>query len=137
MRRLAGAAAAVGLALVFPTAGAADDQIRTPSDPVYRISLRTDEGAASWRGTESVSFANSGREPLRRVWLRLWPNGINGCAKQLPIRVSKVTGGRAGKLQVECTALPVDLPAPLAPGRRTSIGSRPRRKRPRSPAARS
>ncbi len=87
--------------------------IRTPADPVYTLDLTSDKDGFVWSGTEKVAFTNVGTVPLDMVWIRLWDNGLTGCAKPLPIKVSKVKGGKAGDLDVDCTALPVTLKTPL------------------------
>ena len=128
--RAAGAAMAVAVAVVAMSAATASagvralaDQERTPGSPVYTVSLSSDANGFSWTGTESVEFTNtSSGVSLSRIWLRLWDNGIQGCQPTLPIQVSNVTGGTAGSLSVDCTALPVDLSTPLPPGGTATIG---------------
>lgn len=87
--------------------------MRTPADPRYTIRLISDSEGFVWSGTERVSFRNADPDPLKKVWIRLWDNGIYGCTKPLAIRVSHVQGGTAGDLAVDCSALPVTLPVPL------------------------
>ncbi len=93
---------------------------RGPGAVSYDISLRTGAGAR-WRGTESVTFTNTGAIPLHRIWLRLWGNGLSGCIAPLAVRVSGVRGGGAGGLAVGCTALPVTLTRTLRPGERGTV----------------
>ncbi len=122
--RARGAALAAVLGLVVAAialAGPATADQRTPGRISYRISLRTGAHGVVWRGREHVSFANTGTAPLTQVWLRLWDNGIDGCQAAPAMTVSHVTGGQAGPLSVACTALPVSLPQPLAPGGRAAL----------------
>jgi hypothetical protein len=72
-----------------------------------------------WHGRESVRFTNTTGSTVDTVWFRLWGNGVDGCAAPA-VRVSKVTGGVAGPLAVDCTALPVRVR--LRPGAHTTIG---------------
>ncbi len=119
MRRLAVAFAAA-LLLGAPAAHAA---VPPPGvAPAYRIVLRASADGRSWRGTETLSFANASNRPLSRVWLRLWDNGIAGCTDPLPERVGPIAGGAAGPMAAGCSALAVDLDHPLAPGRRATLG---------------
>lgn len=130
-RRLAGVrsstrllALAVSLAVLAPAAPArADTIVRSPGDPSYVVSLRTGPLGHVWRGTERISFTNLEADPLSRIWLRLWSNGIEGCASRA-ISVTRFTGGAAGNLSRSCTALPVDLPRSLAQGERATIAMR-------------
>lgn len=117
-------ALASSLAVLVPAAPArADTIVRSPGDPSYVVSLRTGSLGHVWRGTERVSFTNLESDPLSRVWLRLWSNGVEGCGSQA-IFVTKMTGGVAGGLSRNCTALPVDLSTSLAQGERTTIAMR-------------
>ncbi len=97
--------------------------VRNPGEPSYVVSLGGGPLGHSWRGTERISFTNLDVEPLTGIWLRLWSNGVNGCGVQA-IMVTDVSGGTMGGLSRNCTALPVDLPAPLAQGERTTIEMR-------------
>ncbi|MGE5227075.1 MAG: M1 family metallopeptidase [Planctomycetaceae bacterium] len=96
---------------------------RTPGDPRYEVRLRSDAIGRTWTGSERVTFTNTGPEALDRIWLRVWSNGIDGC-RPLAIDVTDLTGGRLGAAQVDCTALPIDLDATLAPGATTSLAMR-------------
>jgi hypothetical protein len=120
-RRRGALAAALGALAALALAVPATAETRTPGNIAYRVSLGTGADGAVWRGSERVSFANTGRTPLRRVWLRLWDNGIAGCRHAPAMSVSNVTGGLAGPLSVACTARPVDLPHALPPGRRAAL----------------
>ena len=114
--RLIAAVALAGLAgQSAPAAGQSD--VRTPADPRYKVSLRSNDTGARWNGTVELSFRNDGSAPLARVWLRLWGNGYDGCAPQA-VTVKLLTGGKAAPLEQDCTTLPVDLAKPVAPGLR-------------------
>jgi hypothetical protein len=112
--------AIVAVALAVQPVGVAS-AAPTPDDASYVVQLTTGARARGWTGTESVTFRNTGMVALDVVWFRLWANGPGGC--RVPgIEVSNVTGGTAGSLTVRCTALPVTLAAPLAPGATTTVG---------------
>lgn len=111
----------MGLTLIsLPTAARADDVVRTPGNPRYVVSLRSGGLGRTWRGTESVTFTNLAADPLSKIWLRLWSNGVLGCGFNA-ITVSNVTGGTAGGLSRNCTALPIELAVPLDQGERAAI----------------
>jgi hypothetical protein len=120
---------AAGLALAFVAASclgavaSAGSSARSwPADPVTSATLRTGAGGHDWSGHVRISFRNSGASPLSQIWLRLWPNGILGCRGGLePLRVSNVSGGTPGPPAVACSALPVALDAPVAPGARGQV----------------
>ncbi len=101
----------------------ADTLVRNPGDPSYAVSLRGGPLGHSWRGTERVSFTNLDADPLTIVWIRLWSNGVMGCGFPA-ITVSDVTGGTAGELSRNCTALPVTLDPALAQGERATLAMR-------------
>jgi hypothetical protein len=94
--------------------------VRNPADPAYAVHLRSDASGRTWSGWESVSFANVAASPLGRVWLRLWSNGLDGC-DPMAITVTHPSSGSWGAPTTDCTAIPVDLEAPLAPGARVSL----------------
>jgi hypothetical protein len=94
--------------------------IRNPGNPSYIVSLRGNATGSDWRGRESISFTNLEAEPLSRIWIRLWSNGVRGCGAQA-IVVSKLSGGSAGGLSRNCTAFPVDLDSSVPQGGRTTI----------------
>ncbi|MEU2714376.1 M1 family aminopeptidase [Streptomyces sp. NPDC007205] len=97
------------------------DSTRTPAAPSYTVNLSSDTGGTVWTGHESVTFTNASATALNEVYLRLWDN-YHGTCDAMPIRVTAVTGGTAGALSVDCTALKIDLPAPLAQGQSATIG---------------
>ena len=92
----------------------------TPDRPRYDVDLRSDATGAHWTGSERTSFRNAGPRPLEQVYLRLWGNGPAGCARPA-VRVKLRTGGEAGELAVDCTALRVRLDAPVPAGGRGEI----------------
>ncbi|MGV9625011.1 M1 family aminopeptidase [Streptomyces sp. NPDC003487] len=97
------------------------DSTRTPAAPSYTVNLSSDTSGTVWSGHESVSFTNASPTALSEVYLRLWDN-YHGTCDAMPIRVGNVTGGTAGALSVNCTALRSDLPSPLNQGQSTTIG---------------
>ncbi|MFE1295086.1 M1 family aminopeptidase [Streptomyces sp. NPDC058731] len=97
------------------------DSTRTPAAPSYTVNLSSDTSGTVWSGHESVSFTNASPTALSEVYLRLWDN-YHGTCDAMPIRVGNVTGGTAGALSVNCTALRIDLPSPLNLGQSTTIG---------------
>ncbi|MFD0378504.1 M1 family aminopeptidase [Streptomyces sp. NPDC127112] len=97
------------------------DSTRTPAAPAYTVNLSSDTNGFVWTGHETASFTNASATPLSEVYLRLWDN-YHGTCQAMPITVGNVTGGTAGALSVACTALKIDLPAPLAQGQSATIG---------------
>ncbi|MFC9292941.1 M1 family aminopeptidase [Streptomyces sp. NPDC057011] len=97
------------------------DPVRTPAAPSYDVSLSSNASGTVWTGHESATFTNAAATPLGEVYLRLWDNYHGTCSAQ-PITVTNVTGGTAGAPSVACTALRIDLPAPLAQGQSATIG---------------
>lgn len=92
----------------------------TPSDPAYTVRLGTGAAGHVWRGVETISFTNTGPSPLARVWLRLWANGVVGC-DPLAIVITRVGRGSVGPMELDCTAVPVDLASPIPSGSRGSF----------------
>ncbi|GHD89009.1 M1 family aminopeptidase [Streptomyces naganishii] len=97
------------------------DSTRTPAKPAYTVSLSSDSAGTHWSGHESVSFTNASATPLSEVYLRLWDNAHGNCPTT-PITVTNVTGGTPDALSVNCTALKVTLPGPLAQGQSGTVG---------------
>ena len=93
----------------------------TLAEPSYTVALRGNGGGTRWRGTQEVSFMNTGDAPIRKIWFRAWANGVDGCDPSA-IDVSAVVGGDLGRPQLDCTALPVRLPEVLDPGERATVG---------------
>lgn len=118
-------ALAVTLTLLVATAARAGtpgerNRLVTPSEPTYTVQLRSGGEGRTWTGTEQIEFRNTGAASLQRVWLRLWGNGLAGCA---PERVSiiSVRHGSLGSPAMRCTAYPIEFSQPLAPGARKTI----------------
>ncbi|WP_405829191.1 M1 family aminopeptidase [Streptomyces sp. NBC_01176] len=97
------------------------DSTRTPAAPSYTVSLSSNSSGTAWTGHESATFTNASSTALSEVYLRLWDN-YHGTCSAMPIVVSNVTGGTAGALSVGCTALRIDLSAPLTQGQTATIG---------------
>ncbi|MFF7976014.1 M1 family aminopeptidase [Streptomyces sp. NPDC007905] len=97
------------------------DSTRTPAAPSYSVSLSSDTSGTVWNGHESVSFTNASATALGEVYLRLWDN-YHGTCSAMPITVTGVTGGSAGALSADCTALKITLPTPLNQGQSATIG---------------
>ncbi|MEW9336554.1 M1 family metallopeptidase [Streptomyces tanashiensis] len=107
-----------------PVESAASAPAATPDRPSYDVSLRADADGSHWTGRQTVSFRNASRTPLRSVDVRLWGNGTDGCGapgEPSPVRVSGVAGGTPRPLAVGCSALTIDLSAPLPYQARTSV----------------
>jgi hypothetical protein len=100
---------------------AGSDGTRTPVSPNYTVNLTSNTAGDTWTGTESVSFTNASTTPLPEVYLRLWDN-YHGSCPSTPITVTNVTGGTPSPLSVNCTALKITLPSPLAKGQSATIG---------------
>ena len=86
---------------------------RTPAKLAYTVNLTSDSTGANWSGTEKIDFTNVSATPLNEVYLRLWDNYHGSCPTTQPIKISNVTGGTAGSLEVGCTALKITLTTPL------------------------
>ncbi|WP_329136398.1 M1 family aminopeptidase [Streptomyces sp. NBC_01476] len=104
-----------------PTSPPPADSTRTPASPAYTVSLTSDAAGSTWTGHESVTFSNASASPLSEVYLRLWDN-YHGSCPTTPITVTNVTGGTAGALTVNCTALHITLPTALGQGQSGTIG---------------
>ncbi|MFG2281878.1 M1 family peptidase [Streptomyces asoensis] len=106
-------------------ASTASKSAATPDRARYDVTLRADADGGHWTGRQRVSLRNASARPLREVYLRLWGNGEDGCgtpgAPLPPVTVTHVEGGTPGPLSVDCTALRISLPRPLARGARTSV----------------
>jgi hypothetical protein len=90
--------------------------------PAYVVTLRGAHGGFAWTGRETISFTNPGPGSLDRIWVRLWGNGAGGCRSPRAVRIGSLRGARAGRPRVGCTAVPLDLSTPLAPGARGRVG---------------
>ena len=111
-------ATALALSLTVPAAAATI--VRNPGDPHYRTALSTGGQGHVWTGTHRVTFTNLEATPLGTIYLRLWSNGVLGCAGN-SIQISNLQGGSIAATTLRCTAVEVTLDAPLAQGDSTSI----------------
>ncbi len=109
----------VALAIAFAVTPVALGAQYGPSDLTSRFDVRVDGPGIS--GAGAIGLRNSGDAPMSTVWLRLWGNGGYGCSSA-PVHVTVTSGGTGGSLAKVCTALPVRLAQPLAPGATTTIG---------------
>ncbi len=116
IRALALALAALAFCAAPATAGEPD-----ATAPAYDVALRGSEQGRYWSGRETITLTNPGTVALGRIWVRLWGNGPTGCRDPRPVRIAGVTGATAGAPAVSCSAIPLDLDAPLAPGARGSV----------------
>lgn len=121
---------ALALALLGADVASADPDVLAPA---YVLSLRGTNGGFDWSGREAISFTNPGPTPMDRIWVRLWGNGIGECRSPRAVRIVDVRGARAGVPEVGCTAVPLDLAAPLAPGARGGVSFRVTIRVPRRP----
>lgn len=106
------------------TASADSADAATPDRLRYDVSLRSDVDGSHWTGRQRLSFTNASDQPLHQVYVRLWGNGEDRCGtpdSPPPVKVSNIHGGTAGPLTVDCTALRIVLPKPLARGERTAL----------------
>jgi Peptidase family M1 domain len=112
---------AAALLLLLPAAGARAGE-PDPTAPAYTVDLRGSDGGFRWQGTETITLTNPGSAPLTSIWVRLWGNGPDGCARARAVRMGNVAGAVASRLRLRCTAVELRLAAPLAPGARGSVG---------------
>jgi hypothetical protein len=100
----------------------------SPAPVSYALDLAWDDGTRTLSGSERLTFQNLGSQPLRRLWLRVWPNDwhpsqthpVRGCGAPLE-QVEPVAGGRAVAERVHCSALEIGLDRPLLPGGTSSL----------------
>ncbi|WP_328843808.1 M1 family metallopeptidase [Streptomyces sp. NBC_00258] len=121
---LAATSATVADAATSPKAEASRPEAATPDRHRYDVTLRGDTDGSHWTGRQRVTFRNASERPLHEVYVRLWGNGDDKCGtpgKPSPVKLSRVRGGTVGQLTVNCTALRITLPKPLARGERTAI----------------
>ena len=116
IRALAAALGALALAAAPAAAGEPD-----ATAPAYDVTLRGSDRGRHWSGRETIALTNPGAAPLHRIWVRLWGNGGNGCRRPRPVRIRNVAGAVAGAPAMFCTAVPLALSDPLAPGARGSL----------------
>ncbi|MCR3724485.1 hypothetical protein FHS35_001333 [Streptomyces umbrinus] len=121
---LAATGATAADAVTAPKANSSKSKSATPDRLRYDVTLRGNADGSHWTGHQRVTFRNASDRPLHEVYVRLWGNGDVKCGtpgKPSPIRLTKVSGGTAGQLTVNCTALRISLPKPLARGERTAV----------------
>jgi len=100
----------------------ASNPTRTPANADYTLSLASDSTGATWTGHQSIAFTNVSASPLTEVYLRLWDNYHGTCPSNQPVKISNVTGGTLGALEVTCTAVKITLPAPLNQNQSGTVG---------------
>ncbi len=111
-----------GSAVFSWTVGTApSDSTRTPINPAYTVNLTSNTAGDTWTGHQNVSFTNGSPTALPEVYLRLWDN-YHGSCPSTPITVTNVTGGTPAALSVNCTAMKITLPTPLAQNQSATIG---------------
>ncbi|MCU7727738.1 M1 family metallopeptidase [Actinoplanes sp. KI2] len=112
------------LLLLTPAPGSPSPD-QAPPDAVqplaYDVSLSSDSTGARWDGRERIVLRNPTPATMDRIWLRLWGNGVDGCAATRDVTVSAFEGGVPGTPAVGCTAVPVHLNRSLPPGRTTTL----------------
>lgn len=113
---LAGLLAA--LLVASPPAAAGEPDATAPA---YDVALEGSQRGFRWTGRETISLTNPGLAPLDRLWVRLWGNGGRSCRGRRHVRIGDVTGATAGRPAARCTAVPLTLAVPLAPGARGSV----------------
>ncbi|MEU4609555.1 M1 family metallopeptidase [Streptomyces umbrinus] len=121
---LAATGATAADAVTAPKANSSKSKSATPDRLRYDVTLRGNADGSHWTGHQRVTFRNASDRPLHEVYVRLWGNGDDKCGtpgKPSPIRLTKVSGGTVGQLTVNCTALRISLPKPLARGERTAV----------------
>lgn len=122
--RLALALIAAGVCLPAGAQAQGSAGITGPVDAANTLDLRYEpRGLGRLSGTQKLEFTNAASTPLSTVWIRLWANGPDGC-KPRRISVRVAAPAMAGRLRSGCTALPVRLAEPLAPGARTAVDLR-------------
>jgi hypothetical protein len=119
MRRAAALLLALAATLVTAAPAAAGEPDATM--PGYDVALTGSAHGFRWSGRETIAVTNPGAAPLDLIWVRLWGNGPRGCQGRRAVRITNVAGATAGDLAVACTAVPLRLSVPLAPGARGTV----------------
>ena len=88
---------------------------------IYEVNLSSDATGARWDGRERIVLRNPGPATMDHLWLRLWGNGVDGCAATPDVTVTSFQGGTPGELEVGCTAVRVRLDRPLLPHRTAAL----------------
>jgi hypothetical protein len=115
--RIAALALLLALAAAAPAAAGEPDA----TAPAYDVTLTGSNDGFRWTGRETLTITNPGAAPLDLVWIRLWGNGRFGCRGKRHVRIANVVGATPGDPAVRCTAIPLRLATPLAPGARGSV----------------
>lgn len=112
----------LALSLALPAGAAAQSVTFTgPVPTAQRLDLGYEaRGAGLIRGTQAIDFTNRGPDPIDHVWVRLWANGPDGCRPQR-ITVQVDAPATVDPLQIRCTALPIRLGLPVAPGASSTL----------------
>ena len=92
-----------------------------PVPVLHKLDLAYEPGGnGRLQGNEVIEFRNDSAAPLERVTLRLWANGPDGCRPRR-ITVTIEAPAAAEPERVRCSALPVRLGEPVAPGASSSL----------------
>ena len=96
----------------------------SPGNQSYTIDAVWNQAKHALKGTETVSFTNLLPTALQTIYLRTWPNGQRTGSRPCSapyVTIAAVQGGSIGHFLPgqdpgDCTAVPIDLPTPLATG---------------------
>jgi aminopeptidase N len=88
----------------------------------YRLEATLDPATSAIAGEAAVTYHNTAATPLDEIYFRLYPNAGYYGEGALTIDAASAAGTAVTPvLEVDDTALRVDLPAPLAPGETVAI----------------